>query len=123
MFNLDQDSSRRVLECPDDAHSFCECFQMMKTNFKTASIDDLFRGPGNGNAGARRRHNHDVAIWTALEITNIAIVRQNLRPQLKVRGRFEDRTLWSLHDDGVDLAHFGGRKVNLHAHDALSVRR
>src|SRR6266700_5038222 len=103
MFNLDQDSSRRILECPDDAHSFCECFQMMKTNFKTASIDNLFRGPGNGNAGARRRHDHDVAIWTALEIADVAVVGQNLWPKLKVCRRLEDRHLRRAHDDRVNL--------------------
>src|SRR5437016_4137004 len=106
MFNLDQDSTRRILKSPSDAHSFRERFQMMKANFKPVTIDDLFRGPGNGNTGACCGHHHNVAVGALFEITNVAIVRQNLWPQFKVRRGLENRHLRRIHNDGVGLVHW-----------------
>src|SRR6266566_1209861 len=99
MFNLDQDSTRRILKCPNYAHSFRERFQMMKADFKTLAIDDLFRSPGNRNAGTPGCHHHHVAIWTALKKTNVAVMRQNLRPEVQIGCRFEDRYLRRAHNN------------------------
>src|SRR6266404_7226799 len=81
---------------------------MMKVNFKAIGIDDLLGDPGNRNTGTGCRHLDNIPVWASLQITNVAIVRQDLRPQLQVRGRFENCSLWGVHDNGIDLAHSSG---------------
>src|SRR6184192_2305185 len=78
---------------------------MMKVNFKAIGIDDLLGSPGNRNTGAGCRHHNNIPVRASLQITNVSIVRQDLRPQLQVRGRFEDCSLRRAHDNGIDLAH------------------
>src|SRR5439155_9336748 len=81
---------------------------MMKADFKAILIDDLLGSPGNRDAGACCRHHDNIPVRASLQITNVAIVRQDFRPQLQVRRRFEDCSLWSVHDNGIDLAHSSG---------------
>jgi hypothetical protein len=97
--NFDQHAAWHIPKCPDNMHSFCERFQMMKADFKTLAIHVLLGSLGNRNAGAGRRHHDNVPVRAAFEITNVAIVRQYFRPQLQVRGRFEDHRFRSVHDD------------------------
>ena len=72
---------------------------MMKMNLDAIAVDDFFRRPLDRNAGALRRHYHNVTIWAALQIPDIAIVRKNFRPQLQVGSGFEDRHLGRAHQD------------------------
>jgi hypothetical protein len=80
-------------------------------NFTPVSINDLLRCPGDRNAGTPGRHHHHVAISTALEITNVAIVRQNLRPNLQIGSRFEDRYLRRAYQDRVRFVHPSARQA------------
>ena len=73
--DLYEDAIRRLFECPDDVHSFCKRFQMMKAHFAFLAINDLLGGPRDRNSGARRRHHNDVTIRTALEIVDVTVVR------------------------------------------------
>src|SRR5437773_10959229 len=75
VFNLDQNSSRCILKCPNYAHSFCERFQMMKADFEAVPIDDLLGDPGNRNARTRGRHQDHIAVRAELQITDGAIMR------------------------------------------------
>jgi hypothetical protein len=59
--DFDQHTGRHFLKSPHYAHSFRECFQVMKADFNAIAIDDLFGSPGNGNAGPRRSHYHDIS--------------------------------------------------------------
>ena len=77
----------------------------MKVNLESITIDDLLGSPRNRNAGAFCRHYDNVPVRALFEITNVSIVRQDLRPQLQVRGRFEDCSLRCVHNNGIDLAH------------------
>src|SRR2546428_367592 len=72
-----QHAIRRIGECPDHAHPFCPGFQMMKMNFEAAAIDHLLRRPRDRNPGARRCHHYDVAIGTALQKSDVAVMRQD----------------------------------------------
>jgi hypothetical protein len=72
---------------------------MMKADFKAVPVDDLLGGPRNRDAGTRRRHHDHIAIRAALQITNVPIVWQNLRPQFQVRRCFEDRLPRRAHGD------------------------
>src|SRR5437763_14160347 len=99
MHNLNQDTSRRVLAQPNYMHSFRPRFQMMKMNLHFLAIDDLLRGPRNGNPGADRGHDDAIAVSAALQVTDVTVVRQNLRPQLKIRGGLEDGILRGADDD------------------------
>src|SRR6476660_7529689 len=92
-------------KCPNDAHSFCPGFQMMEMNFELVAVDDLLRGPGNWDAGARGCHNHQVAIVPALQKFDVAVMRQNFWPQFQVGCRFEDHHLRRLHKDRVYSVH------------------
>src|SRR5919106_3655688 len=76
--DLHENAFRSFLKCPNHAHAFCECPQVRKTHFDFFAVDDLLRCPGNGNAGTRRRHHDYIAIRAALQITNVAIMWQNL---------------------------------------------
>src|SRR4029450_3113559 len=105
MFNLYDYSARRISKCPNYAHSFCERFQMMEANFKAVSINDLLGGPRDRNSSPHCRHHNNISVWTAFEITNVAIMRQDLRPKLQIRRRFEDRHLRRVHADGIDFVH------------------
>src|SRR6266436_6959904 len=92
---------------------------MMKVNLKAISIDDLLGSPGNRNTRACRRHHNNVPIWAPFEIMNVAIMRQDLWPQLQVRGCFEDQRFRSIHDNRVDLAHriLNDVRILTHAND------
>ena len=49
---------------------------MMEMNFELVAVDDLLRGPGDRNAGTRGRHHHEVAIVSALQKSDVAIMRK-----------------------------------------------
>src|SRR5436190_3746056 len=78
---------------------------MMKVNFKAIGIDDLLGDPGNRNTGTGCRHHDNISTRPTFEVTDISVVRQDFRPQLQVRGRFEDCSLRCVHNNGIDLAH------------------
>src|SRR5882757_525285 len=78
---------------------------MMEMNFELVAVDDLLRGPGDWDAGTPRGHHHDVAIRSALQKLNVAIMRENFRPQLQVCSCLEDRRLRRVHDNGIGLIH------------------
>src|SRR3954447_4329011 len=78
---------------------------MMETDLRSFTINDFLRSPDDGNAGTVRRHDHEVPFWATFEIMNVAVVRQNLRPQFKVRGCFEDELLRGVHDNRIGFAH------------------
>jgi hypothetical protein len=99
MRDLHQHAFPSFLKCPDHAHPFRECLQMMKADFKAVPVDDLLGGPGNRDAGTRRRHYHYIAIRAAFQITNVAVMWQNFRPQFQIRRCFEDRLLRRAHGD------------------------
>ena len=80
VFDFDQDPGWHFLKCPHYVHSLCERLQVVKANFNTVAIDDLFGSPGNRNAGARSSHYDNVPAGTMFEVTDIAIVRENLWP-------------------------------------------
>src|SRR5262249_3968005 len=65
---------------PNNAHSFCPGFQMMEMNFEFVAVDDLFRGPGDWDAGTHGCHDHQVAIAPTLQKSDVAVMRQNLWP-------------------------------------------
>ena len=90
---------------PNDAHSFCPGFQMVKINFELVAVDDLLRGPGDWDAGTCSRHNHQIAIMPALQKSDIAVMRQKFWPQFQVRCSFEDHHLRRLHMDRVYSVH------------------
>jgi hypothetical protein len=106
VLDFDQHAGWHFLKRPHYAHSLRERFQVMKANFNVVAIDDLFGSPGNRNAGARRGHYDNVPTRATYEITDIAIVGENPRPQLQVRGRLENHHLRRAHDDGVGFVHW-----------------
>ena len=106
VFDLDKHAGWDFLKCPDYAHSLRECFQVMEADFNPVAIDDLFGSPGNGNARARRSHYDNVPAGAVFDVTDIAIVGENPRPQLQIRRRLEDRHFRCAHDDGVGLVHW-----------------
>jgi len=106
VFDFDKHAGRDFLKRPDYAHSLRECFHVMKADFNPVAIDDLFGSPRNGNAGARRGHYDDISTRAPFEVTDIAIVRQNARPQLQVRCRLENCHLRRAHDDGIGFVHW-----------------
>ena len=61
-------------------HAFGQGFQVMKSHLKFFAIDNLFGCPGNGNPGAGRGHDDNIAIDAALKIPDVAIVWQNFWP-------------------------------------------
>lgn len=75
VFDFDEHAGWYFLKCPHYAHSLRERFQVMEADFNPVAIDDLFRSPGNGNAGARRGHYDDVSAGAMFEVTDIAVVR------------------------------------------------
>jgi len=103
--DCDQHALGQIRECPDDTHSFCPVFHMMKTNLELVAIDDLLGRPRDRNAGSPRGHYHDVAIRSALQKFNVAIMRENFRPELQVCSRLEDRRLRRVHENGIGLMH------------------
>src|SRR6266481_6043552 len=78
---------------------------MAEVNFEPVAIDNLFRGPGDRNAGAPRCHYHNVAIGPALQESDVAIMRENFWPQLQIGRCFEDRHFRCMHNDGIGLVH------------------
>ena len=52
-----------------------------------------------------RCHDHHVAIVSALQKSDVAIMRQNFWPQFQVGGCFEDHYLRRLHEDRVYPVH------------------
>src|SRR5262249_27207551 len=84
---------------------FCPCLQMKETNFEPFAVDYLLRDPGYGNTGTPRSHHHDVAIRSALQKTNVAVMREDFRPKRKIRCGVEDRCLRRVHDNGITLVH------------------
>ena len=108
MHDLNQDAGRRFLERPNHMHPFRPRFQMMEMNFELFAIDDLLRGPRDRKAGARGGHDDEIAILAALEIPNITIVRQDLRPQLEVCRCFENLHFRRVNDDGISRVHLEG---------------
>src|SRR5688572_2811268 len=80
----------------------------MEMNFELFPIDDLLRGPRDGNARANGGHDHEVAIRAALQVTDVAIVREDFWPELEVHRRFKDRHLRRVHENGITGVHGGG---------------
>src|SRR5688572_30575370 len=80
----------------------------MEMNFELFPIDDLLRGPRDGNARADRGHDDKVAIRAALQVTDVAIVREDFWPELEVRRRFKDRHLRRVDENGISGVHGGG---------------
>src|SRR4051794_36116437 len=78
---------------------------MMEMNFELVAVDDLLRGPGDWDAGTRGGHNHQVAIGASLQKADVAIMRENFRPKLQIRSRFEDHCLRRLHEDRIYSVH------------------
>ena len=78
---------------------------MNKTNLEPFAVDNLFGRPGNWNSRTPRGHDNNVPIRAALEKVNVAIVRENPRPQFQVRGGLEDVSLRRVHKDGVGFLH------------------
>src|SRR5437762_8652102 len=103
--DLDQDAGRRFLERPDYIHSLGPRFQVMETNFAAVTIDDLLRGPRDRKAPTTRGHDHKITVRAAFEIADVTVMRQNFRPELEVRGGFEDRVLRCANDDRVSGVH------------------
>ena len=110
MHDLDEHAGGRFLERPDDAHPAGERFQVQETNFHSVAIDHQLGGPGNRNAGTRRRHFHDAVIGAAFDETDIAIMRQETRPLFEIGDRLENSFARSVHDDGVAGLHESRKK-------------
>src|SRR5437764_13578040 len=92
---------------------------MKESDFVPIAVDDLLRCPRNRNAGTDGRHYDEIALGPACEITDVAIVRQNLRPELEVGGHFEDIALRRIDDDRVRLVHDGELLVQSATQDKL----
>src|SRR5882724_685425 len=103
--DLDQDAGRRFLERPDYIHSLGPGFQVMETNLAAVAIDGLLRGPRDWQAPTTRGHDNKIAMRAAFEVADVTVMRQNFRPQLEVRGGFEDRVLRCANDDRVRCVH------------------
>jgi hypothetical protein len=80
MHNLHQHARRCFLERPDHMHPFCPSFQMVEMDLHFVPVDDLFGSPRDRNPSPDRGHDHEVALRPALEVSDVAIVRENLRP-------------------------------------------
>src|SRR5437762_1939447 len=65
----------------------------------------LLRGPRDWNTGTLRSHYHEVPIASTLQKTNVAVMRQDLRPQLQVCSCFEDRHFRRVHENEIRLEH------------------
>lgn len=105
--NLNEHAGRRLLEPPDDVHSFCPRFQMMKANFPVLAVDDLLGGPRNRNARADRGHDDKVPIGAPLEVTDVTIMREDFRPKFEVGRGLEDLLFRRLDNDGIAGVHVG----------------
>ena len=78
---------------------------MNKTNFESVAVDDLFRCPGDRNSGTLGGHHDDVPIGSTLKKPDVAVMRKDFRPKLKIRCGFEDRCLRRVHHNGIGLMH------------------
>src|SRR5437867_10430209 len=78
---------------------------MKKSDFEPFAVDCLLRGPGNRNTGTPRGHHNDVAVASTFEKTNVAVMRKDFRPKLKIRCCVEDRCLRRVHENGIGLMH------------------
>src|ERR1044072_955165 len=105
MCNRYEHTTRGFGKCPNNAHSFRPGFQMVKMNFELVVVDDLLRGPGGWDAGTRGCHDHQIAIVPSLQKFDVAVMRQNVWPQVQVGRRFEDHHLRRLHKDRVYSVH------------------
>src|SRR6266436_2584933 len=94
---------------------------MVKMNFESAAVDDLFRGPRDRNPGTPRRHDYDVAVRTALQKPDVTIMWKDFWPQLQVCRCFEDRRLRGLHNNGVDFVHENDRRRQMETRSASDV--
>ena len=103
--DLNQDTGWSFFESPDDIHPFRPGFEMMKAHLDVLPVDHLLGGPGNGDAGADRGHDDEISVVRALQVTDVTIVRKDLRPQLQIGGGFEDGHLRRMHDDGIARVH------------------
>ena len=88
----------------------------METNLAPVSIDNLLRGPRNGEAEPDCRHDDEVPVGAAFQITNVAVVGQNLRPELEIGRSLEDHVLRGVNYDRVasvhgDVADYARRKA------------
>ena len=91
---------RSFLERPDDLHAFGEGLEMAKADFAALAVDPLLGDPGNRDAGTDGGHFDDVPLRGFLEIMNVAVMRQNLRPLREVGGGLEDGLPRGAHEDG-----------------------
>src|SRR5262249_45269131 len=78
---------------------------MMKMNFELVAVDDLLRGPGDRNAGAAGGHHDEGPISSPLPKLNVAIMRKDFLPQLKIRCCLEDRCPRRVHENGIGFMH------------------
>ena len=78
---------------------------MQKTNFEPFAVDNLLGGLGDRNPGTLCGHHHDVAVTSMFEKTNIAVMRKDSRPKLKIRCCVEDRCLRRVHENGIGFMH------------------
>src|SRR6476660_1034039 len=81
---------------------------MVEVHLKILSIDHLSRSPGDGNSRADRGHQDDVAIVSSFQITDVAVVGQDFRPQLEIGRGFEYHHLRRVYDDGIPGMHRSG---------------
>ena len=77
----------------------------MEMNFELVAVDDLFRGPGDWDAGTHGCHDHQISIVPVLQKFDVAVMWQNFWPQFQVGCRFEDHHLRRLHKDRVYSVH------------------
>src|ERR1041385_7817828 len=103
--NLHYHARRGFSKSPNHIHPFSPGFEMMKTDLASVSIDYLLRGPCYGKAEPGGRHDDEVPVRASFQITNVAVVRQDLRPELEIRRGLEDQVLRSVNNDRVASVH------------------
>src|SRR5207248_10900152 len=99
MGDFDEHTGGSFFEGPDNKHAFSESLQMIKAHFEFFPIDNLLGHPGNRNTGTGRSHDDNIAVDPALEIFDIAVVRQDFWPELKVCRGFKDLGARRVHND------------------------
>src|SRR6516165_1018392 len=95
---------------------------MVKMNFESAAVDNLFRSPRDRNAGTPSGHHDNVAVGTSLKKTDVAIMREDFGPQLQIRRCLEDCQLWRLHEQGIGCVHPGCRYGKIQTAHSIDVR-
>lgn len=103
--NPDFNASLHGSKGPHNIHSFCKGFQMMKTNLHLFPVNFLDRRPPDGNPRSSRGHLHNVAVLGSLKEFYPPVMRENFRPQFKVRCNLEYSLTGSIDTDGVFGVH------------------